>query len=166
MLRRPPQKRNAARSRKGSETATLTPSGRESEANGVEAAAEVTRVIMITIDDRHEIRDLHLPVAEVPLPAIVGLHRDVRSTPTYLVARPSAGQMRDAVDHLLRENPVRTRGLLQEPLHDGDIATMSPRKHDVGLIPQVDLEVLRAGVMIEIERDGEVLHAVIIEIDP
>ena len=166
MLRRPPQKHNAARSRKGSETATLMLSGRESEANGVEAAAEVTRGTMIMIDDRHETRDLHLPDAEAPLPAIVGPHRDVRSTPTYLAARLSVGQMRDAVDHLLQENPVRTRDLLQEPLHDGGIETMSPRNHDVGLIPQVDLEVLHAGVMIETERGGGVLHAVIIGIDP
>lgn len=166
MPRKLPQKRNAARSRKGSETATSMLSGRESEANVVEVAAEVTRGTMIMIDDLRETRDHHLPDAEAPLPAIVGLHQDVRSTPTYLVAKPPVGQMRDAVDHLLQGNRVLSRDLLQEPLHDGGIETMSRRNQDVGLTPQVDLEVLHAGGTIEIEKEGEVLHAVIIEIDP
>lgn len=166
MPRKLPQKRNAARSRKGSETVTSTLSGRESEANVVEVAAEVTRGTMIMIDDLHETRDLHLPDAEAPLPAIVGLHQDVRSTPTYLVAKPRAGQMRDAVDHLLRGNRVPTRDLLQEPLLDEGIETMSRRNQDVEPTPQVDLEVLHAGGSIEVEKKEEVLHAVTIEIDP
>ena len=166
MLRKPPQKPNAARSRKGSETATLTPSGRESEANVVEVAAEVTKGIMIMIDDLHETRDLHRPDAEALLLAIAGLHQDVRSTPTYPVPKQSVGQMRDDVDHLHQENRVRTHDLLQEPLHDEGIETMTRRNQDVGLTPQVDHEVLHAGGMIEIEKEGEVLHAVIIEIDP
>ncbi len=166
MPRKPPQKRNAARSRKGSETATLTPSGRESEANVVEVAAEVTRGIMTTIDDLHETRDLHPPDAEAPLPAIAGLPQDVRSTPTYLVAKLVVGQMRDDVDHLLQNDRVRTRDLLQGLPHDEDIETMTRRNQDVGLTPQVDLEVLHAGGMIETEKENEVQHAVIIEIDP
>ena len=166
MPRKLPQKRNAARSRKGSETATSTLSGRESEANVVEVAAEVTKGTMIMIDDLHETRDLHPPDAEAPLPAIVGLHQDVRSTPTYLVAKPLVGQMRDAVDHRLRENRAPTHDLLQERLHDEGIEKISRRNQGVGLTPQVDLEVLHAGGTIEIEKEGEVLHAVIIEIDP
>ena len=166
MPRKPPQKRNAVRSRRGSETATLTPSGKESEANVVEVAAEVTRGIMIMIDDLHETRDLHLPDVEAPLPATAGLHQDVRSTPTYLVAKLAVGQMRNDVDHLLQDDRVRTRDLLQELLRDEDIETMTRRNQDGGLTPQVDLEVLHAGGMIEIEKEEEVLHAVIIEIDP
>ena len=166
MLRKPPQKPNAARSRKGSETATLTPSGRESEANAVEVAAEVTRGIMIMIDDLHETRGLHHPDAVAPLLAIAGLHQDVRSTPTYPGAKQSVGQMRDDVDHLPQESRVRTHDLLQEVLRDEGIETMTRRNQDVGLTLQVDLEVLPAGGMIEIEREGEVLYAVIIEIDP
>ena len=166
MPRKPPQKCNAARSRKGSETATLTPSGRESGANVFEVAAEVIRGIMITIDDLHETRDLHRPDAEAPLLVIAGLHQDVRSTPTSLVAKQSVGQMRDDVDHLPQDNHVRTHDLVRELLHDEDIETMTRQNQDVGLTPQVDLEVLHAGGMIEIEKEGEVLHAVIIEIDP
>lgn len=166
MPRKPLQKPNAARSRKGSETATLTPSGRESEANVVEVAAEVTGGTMTMIDDLHETRGLHRPDAEAPLLAIAGLHQDVRSTPTYPVAKHPVGQMRDDVDHLPQENRVRTHDLLQELLHDEGIERMTRRNQDGGLTPQVDLEVLPAGGMIEIEKEGEVLHAVIIEIDP
>ena len=132
----------------------------------VEVAGEVTRGIMITIDGLHETRDLHRPDAEAPLLAIVGLHQDVRSTPTYPVAKQSVDQMRDDVDHLPQDNHVRTHDLLQKLLHDEGIETMTRRNQDVGLTPQVDLEVLHAGGMIELEKEGEVLHAVIIEIDP
>ena len=166
MLRKPPQKSNVARSRKGSETATLTPSGRESEANVVEVAAEVTGRIMIMIDDLHETRGLHRPDAEVPLLAIAGLHQDGRSTPTYPVAKQPVGQMRDDVDHLAQDDRARTHDLLQGLPHDEGIEMMSRRNRDVGLTPQVELEVLPAGGMLEIEKEGEVLHAVIIEIDP
>ena len=165
MLRKPPQKSNVARSRKSSETATLTPSGRESEANVAEVAAEVTGGIMIMIDDLHETRGLHRPDAEAPLLAIAGLHQDVRSTPTYPVAKQPVGQMRDDVDHLPQENRARIHDLLQELLHDEGFETMTRRNQDGGLTPQVDLEVLPAGGMIEIEKE-EVLHVVIIEIDP
>lgn len=166
MPRKPPQKRNVARSRKGSETATLTPSGRESEANVVEVAAEVTKAIMIMIDDLHETRGLHRPDAEAPLLAIAGFPQDVRSIPTYPVDKKSVGQMRDDVDHLPQDNRVRKHDLLQELLHDEGIETMTRPNQDVGFTPQVDLEVLPAGGMIEIEKEGGVLYAVIIEIDP
>ena len=151
MPRKLPQRRNAAKSRKGSATEILIPSGKESEVNEAGVAAEEIEAIMTTIGGRRETQDRHLPDAGVQPPTIEGLSQDVRLTLTYLVAKEAGDQTRGGVDLRLREDHLRSLDRLQELLHGEGIEMMNRQDQNAEQSLQVDLDLPLGGGMIETE---------------
>ncbi len=104
-VRSTPRKRlkrlNAERSRRGSETGTLTPSDNGSAVNVEGAVVEATGEVAISIGGHHGILDLHLHDVEVRLldQIIVALHPGVISTLTFPVIAAAVNRMADAGVH-------------------------------------------------------------------